>query len=47
MPRKTWAPHLISSLTGGKNARVIAARTTMDYQGVWRRREQGGCGSGL
>ena len=40
MQRKTWTLHLMSPLTGGKNTRVIAARTSMGHQGVWRRREQ-------
>ena len=41
MQRKTWTPHLMSSLTGGRNTKVIAARTTMGHQGY------GGVGSKL
>ena len=34
MPRKTRAPHLMSSVTGEKNTKVIAAKTTMGHQEV-------------
>ena len=39
--KKNMDTDLMSSLSGGRNTRVIAARTTMGHQGVWRRREQG------
>ena len=33
-PKKKWTPHLMTSLTGGRNTRVIATRTTMGHQWV-------------